>query len=144
MGFTLRAALAGLGADAQVLVAELVPAIMEWARGPMAELTANCLNDPRVSVLEVDVGSLIASGRASFDAIVLDVDNGPDGLSRSVNDRLYTLRGLEKTRKALRPKGILVVWSAAPDREFASRLGRAGFVVEEIKVRANNGRGVRH
>lgn len=144
MGFTLRAALAGLGADARVLVAELVPAIMEWARGPMAELTADCLNDRRVSVHEVDVGGLIASGRASFDAILLDVDNGPDGFSRSVNDRLYDLQGLEAARKALRPKGILAVWSAAPDREFASRLGRAGFAVEETKVRANKGRGGRH
>jgi spermidine synthase len=91
-----------------------------------------------------DVGGLIASGRASFDAILLDVDNGPDGLSRSANDRLYDLRGLEAARKALRPKGILAVWSAAPDRAFASRLGRAGFAVEEIKARANKGRGVRH
>jgi spermidine synthase len=87
---------------------------------------------------------LIASGRASYDAILLDVDNGPDGLSRGVNDRLYDLRGLEAARRALRPKGLLAIWSAAPDREFASRLGRAGFAVEEIKVRANKGRGVRH
>jgi spermidine synthase len=144
MGFTLRAALAGLGADAQIQVAELVPAIMEWARGPMAELTADCLNDPRVSIHEVDVAGLIASGRASFDAILLDVDNGPHSLSRSANDRLYNLRGLQAARKALRPNGVLVVWSAAPDREFVSRLGRAGFAVEEITARANNGRGVRH
>jgi spermidine synthase len=144
MGFTLRAALAGLGADAQILVAELVPAIIEWARGPMAELTADCLNDPRVSIHEVDVASLIASRRASLDAILLDVDNGPHSLSRSANDRLYNLRGLETARKALRPNGVLVVWSAAPDREFVGRLGRAGFAIEEINARANNGRGVRH
>jgi spermidine synthase len=144
MGFTLRAALAGLDADARILVAELVPAIMKWARGPMAELTADCLDDPRVNVQEADVGGLIAAGRANFDAILLDVDNGPDGLSRSVNDRLYDLRGLRAAREALRPKGMLAVWSAAPDREFASRLGRAGFAVEEIKVRANKGRGGRH
>jgi spermidine synthase len=144
MGFTLRAALAGLGADARILVAELVPAVMEWARGPMAELTADCLSDPRVSIHETDVGGLIASERASFDAILLDVDNGPDGFSRSINDRLYDLRGLQAARKALRPKGMLAVWSAAPDREFAIRLGRAGFAVEEIKVRANKGRGGRH
>jgi spermidine synthase len=144
MGFTLRAALAGLNADAQILVAELVPAIMGWARGPMVELTADCLNDPRVSIHEADVVDLIASGRASFDAILLDVDNGPNGLSRSANDRLYNLRGLEAARKALRPKGLLAVWSAAPDREFAKRLGRAGFAVDETKARANKGRGVRH
>lgn len=144
MGFTLRTALAGLGADARILVAELVPAVMEWARGPMAELTADGLRDPRVSLHEADVGGLIASARASFDAILLDVDNGPDGLSRSANDRLYDLRGLEAARKALRPKGLLAVWSAAPNREFVSRLGRAGFAVEEIKARANKGRGGRH
>ena len=144
MGFTLRAALAGLGADAHILVAELVPAIMEWARGPMAELTAGCLDDPRVSVREANVGDLIASGQASFDAILLDVDNGPDGLSRSANNRLYDLRGLKAARNALRPKGMLAVWSAAPDHEFANRLDRAGFTVEEIKVRSNKGRGGQH
>jgi spermidine synthase len=144
MGFTLRAALAGLGADAHILVAELVPGIMEWARGPMAELTADCLSDPRVSIREVDVGGLIASARASFDAILLDVDNGPDSLSRSANDGLYDLRGLRAARNALRPKGLLAVWSAAPDKEFANRLVRAGFAVNEIKARANKGRGVRH
>jgi len=144
MGFTLRAALARLGDDARILVAELVPAVMEWARGPMAELTADCLNDPRVSVRVANVGGLITAGRASFDAILLDVDNGPDGFSRSANDRLYDLRGLEAARKALRPKGILAIWSAAPDREFAGRLRRVGFAVEEIKARANKGRGGRH
>jgi len=144
MGFTLRAALAGLRADARISVAELVPAIIEWARGPMAELTADCLDDPRVDVSLVNVGDLIASARASFDAILLDVDNGPDGLSRNANDRLYTVRGLKAAREALRPKGVLAIWSAAPDREFVSRLGRAGFTVEEIKARANNGRGGRH
>jgi len=144
MGFTLRAALAGLGADAEILVAELVPAVMAWARGPMAELTGDSLNDRRISVREVDVGGLITAGRASFDAILLDVDNGPDGVNRGANDNLYNLRGLEAARKALRPKGILAVWSAAPDKEFASRLVRAGFAVEEIKARGNKGRGGRH
>ena len=144
MGFTLRAALAGLGADAQVLVAELVPAVMTWARGPMAELTAGCLDDPRVIIHEADVGGLIASARASFDAILLDVDNGPDGLSRSANDRLYDRRGLDAARQALRPNGLLAVWSAAPSKTFANRLAQAGFAVEEIKARANKGRGVRH
>jgi spermidine synthase len=144
MGFTLRATLAGLGADARILVAELVPAVLEWARGPMAELTAGCLSDPRASVHEADVGGLIASARASFDAILLDVDNGPDGFSRSANERLYNLRGLEAARRALRPGGVLAVWSAAPDREFTNRLGRAGFAVQEIKARANKGRGGQH
>jgi spermidine synthase len=144
MGFTLRAALAGLGGDAQILVAELVPAIMEWARGPMAHITAGCLGDPRIALHEVDVGDVIVSERAGFDAILLDVDNGPSGLSRSANNRLYNLRGLIAARKALRPKGLLAIWSAAPDKEFTARLGAAGFAVEEIIARANKGRGVRH
>ncbi len=144
MGFTLRAALAGLGAGARIIVAELVPAVLTWARGPMAELTGGCLSDPRVSIREGDVRDVIAAERASFDAILLDVDNGPDGLSSSANDRLYDLRGLEAARKALRPKGLLAIWSAAPNAEFAGRLGRAGFTVDEIKARANKGRGLRH
>ena len=144
MGFTLRAALAGLGKDAQILVAELVPAVLAWARGPMAELTAGCLDDKRVRIHEGDVCAAIASAKDAFDAILLDVDNGPDGLSRSANDRLYTRRGLEATRKALRPKGLLTIWSAAPSDAFTEQLRRAGFAVEVVKVRANKGRGVRH
>jgi len=144
MGFTLRAALAGLGSDARVTVAELVPQVLEWARGPMAEMTAGGLSDPRVSIQEGDVGEAIAAARAKFDAILLDVDNGPDGLSRAANDRLYDGRGLEVARRALRPGGLLAVWSAAPNAAFVGRFGRAGFAVEEIKARANKGRGVRH
>jgi len=144
MGFTLRAALAGLGGDAQIIVAELVPAVLAWARGPMAELTAGGLSDRRVTVQETDVGSVIESGRGSFDAILLDVDNGPDGLSRAENDRLYDFRGLKAARQALRPGGMLAVWSAAPSKAFVNRLEQAGFAVEEVKARANKGRGVRH
>ncbi len=144
MGFTLRAALAGLGRDARVIVAELVPAVVTWARGPMAELTGGSLNDPRVTIRDGDVWDAIAAERAGFDAILLDVDNGPDGLSQSVNDRLYDLRGLQAARRALRPGGLLAVWSAAPCAAFTARLGQAGFAVDEIKARANKGRGVRH
>ncbi len=144
MGFTLRAALAGLGGDAQVIVAELVPAVLKWARGPMAELTAGGLSDRRVTVQEADVGRVIESGRGSFDAILLDVDNGPDGLSRAENDKLYDFRGLRAARQALRPGGMLAVWSAAPSKAFVQRLEQAGFAVEEVKARANKGRGVRH
>jgi spermidine synthase len=144
MGFTLRAALSALRGDAEIVVAELVPAVIAWARGPMAELTASCLDDPRVRIREGDVGDLVASARARFDAILLDVDNGPDGLSRDANDRLYTLQGLKTAREALRPGGLLAIWSAAPDAKFKLRLGHAGFAVEEIQARANKGRGGRY
>jgi spermidine synthase len=143
MGFTLRAALSALGRDAKVMVAELVPQVVEWARGPMVELTAGCLDDPRVSIRTADVGEVIASSRARFDAILLDVDNGPDGLSRAANDRLYDPRGLQAARNALRPKSLLAVWSAAPNKAFHRRLGQAGFAVEEVQARANKGRGAR-
>jgi spermidine synthase len=145
MGFTLRAALARLDAKAQITVAELVPEILAWARGPMAELAAGCLDDPRVRVIEDDVAALIEAGTATYDAILLDVDNGPDGLTRIENDRLYSARGLAAARSALRPGGVLAIWSAAPDNAFARRLSQAGFVVEEIAVRARtNGKGPRH
>ena len=141
MGFTLRAALAELGSDAQVTVAELVPAVVAWARGPMAEVFGGSLADPRVIVREVDVGHLISSSRSTYDAILLDVDNGPEGLTRRSNDRLYDLAGLGAARAALTPGGVVGVWSSEPDRNFTHRLHRAGFTVDEVKVRANGTRG---
>ncbi|WP_333571009.1 spermidine synthase [Sphingomonas sp.] len=145
MGFTLRAALAVLGGNAKVTVAELVPKIVEWARGPMAALTNGCLDDPRVKIVFDDVGRVIADGQNAYDAILLDVDNGPDGLTRIGNDSLYSMRGLDSARQALRPGGILAVWSAAPDPAFARRMRDSGFLVEEVAVRARqNGKGPRH
>ncbi|HEX2552148.1 MAG TPA: hypothetical protein VHL98_00505 [Microvirga sp.] len=145
MGFTLRAALGSLPADARVVVAELVPAVVAWARGPMAEIFAGSLDDPRVAVREADVGAVIAERRAAFDAILLDVDNGPEGLSRQANDALYGLPGLSAARAALKPGGVLGIWSQGPDRGFTGRLRQAGFAVEEIRVRAHRGRsGARH
>ncbi len=149
MGFTLRAALRALGKDAEVVVAELVPAILAWARGPMAALADGCLDDPRVRVIEGDVGEVIVgandSGRGAYDAILLDVDNGPDGLSRAGNDRLYHAGGLAAAKAALRPGGVLALWSAAPDAGFVRRMKLAGFAVEEVVVRArSNGKGPRH
>jgi spermidine synthase len=145
MGFTLRAALAGLGKDARVTVAELVPKIIDWARGPMAELAAGCLDDRRVEVVIDDVGAVIGRGRGTYDAILLDVDNGPDGLTRAANDGLYSERGLGAAKAALKPGGVLAVWSAAPDAKFARRLREAGFAVEEVAVRARaSGKGPRH
>lgn len=145
MGFTLRAALAILPADAKVTVAELVPEIIDWARGPMAELEAGCLDDPRVELIEQDVAIVIEGARETYDAILLDVDNGPDGLTRNGNDRLYSMRGLAAARLALQPGGVLAIWSAAPDPAFARRLHDSGFDVEEVVVRArSNGKGPRH
>lgn len=145
MGFTLRAALKVLGPDAGVTVAELVPEIIDWARGPMAELTAGCLDDPRVVLVKDDVALLMISAREGYDAILLDVDNGPDGLTRAGNDHLYGPRGLLAAKAALRPGGILAIWSAEPDAAFTARLGQAGFEVEEVTVRERpNGKGARH
>ena len=145
MGFTLRAALGALPRDASVVVSELVPAIVKWARGPMAHVHGASLDDSRVRIAESDVGDLIAAARSDYDAILLDVDNGPDALSRDTNDRLYDLEGLRRSRAALRPGGLLAIWSAAPDPAFARRLGKAGFAVEEVTVRAHAGRkGAKH
>ena len=124
---------------------ELVPGILDWARGPMAELTGGCLDDRRVRLRIGDVGAAVAAAESLYDAILLDVDNGPDGLTRAGNERLYTPDGLRAARAALRPGGILAVWSAAPDPRFGKRLASAGFQVEEVAVRARaNGKGPRH
>ena len=145
MGFTLRAALAVLPATASVVVAELVPDIIAWARGPMAVLTAGCLDDPRVKVVEDDVAAVIAAARGTYDAILLDVDNGPDGLTRAANDGLYSPLGLEAAKAALVRGGILAIWSAASDPAFTRRLGAAGFAVDTMQVRArSNGKGAQH
>ncbi|WNJ88771.1 hypothetical protein [Bosea sp. 685] len=145
MGFTLRAALQVLGPGARVEQAELVPEVVAWAKGPMAEVFAGCLDDPRVSVTVADVGAVIAAAPARYDAILLDVDNGPEGLTVPANDGLYSEAGLDVARRALRPGGVLAVWSQGPDRRFTQRLRQAGFSVEEKMVRANKGRsGARH
>lgn len=145
MGFTLRAALARLEPQARVTVAELVPEIIAWARGPMASVAAGCLDDPRVHLVAGDVASVIEAGNGTYDAILLDVDNGPDGLTRLENDRLYSMRGLAEARAALKPGGVLAIWSAAPDNAFTRRLSQAGYAVEEVAVRARtNGKGPRH
>ena len=145
MGFTLRAALGVLGRDARVTVVELVPEIIDWARGPMAGLTADCLNDPRVDLVAGDVGAMISAASKRYDAILLDVDNGPDGLTRESNDRLYSAGGLRSAFAALRPGGLLAVWSSGPDAAFTKRLKQAGFAVEEVRARANGkGGGARH
>jgi spermidine synthase len=144
MGFTLRAALAAFDATARLTVAELVPAVVAWAKGPMADLHGASLVDPRVNIVEGDVGAVIRAGRRHYDAILLDVDNGPDGLSRPANDSLYSRKGLAEAFAALRPGGVFSVWSAHPDPQFTKRLEQAGFSVEEKAVRAHGKSGARH
>jgi spermidine synthase len=146
MGFTLRAALAVLPADAELVVAELVPEVVAWARGPMAALHAGSLDDRRVRIVVDDVARLIGAAPRAWDAILLDVDNGPEGLTIAANDGLYAEGGLAAARAALRPGGLAAFWSAHPDPRFVARLRRAGFAVEEHVVRSGPGgrRGARH
>lgn len=149
MGFTFRAALARLPEGGSVTVAEVVPDILDWAQGPLAHLTGNTLSDPRGEVIIADVAALIDDAidgtTARYDAILLDVDNGPDGIVRDANDRLYTRTGIAKAREALTPGGVLAVWSAAPDPAFARRLRDSGMSVEERTVRARpNNKGPHH
>ena len=144
MGFTLRAALAALGPEARIVVAELVPAVAAWARGPLADVFRGCLDDPRVELCEVDVNRLIQSAPEAWDAILLDVDNGPEGLMRRGNDRLYDNWGLKRAQWALTPGGVLGVWSGTPARKFKARLQRHGFSVEEVRMPANGTSGPRH
>jgi spermidine synthase len=132
-------------ADAQVTVVELVPGIIDWARGAMAAVTDGCLDDRRVTLTMGDVAETIAQATSAYDAILLDVDNGPDGLTRAANDGIYSSQGLAAAKKALRPGGVLAVWSAAPDPAFERLLGRTGLMVETVRVRAReNGKGAAH
>lgn len=149
MGFTYRAAAARLGAKAQIVVAEISEAIIDWARGPMAALTGAGLSDPRLDLKICDVAALIDDANdgtcAKFDAILLDVDNGPDGIVRDANNRIYSRTGLAKARDALKPGGILAVWSAGPDPAFRKRLHDTGLDVTEWNVRSRpNNKGAHH
>lgn len=144
MGFTLRAALKTLPDDARVTVAELMPAVVEWAKGPMAEVFDGCLEDPRVTLRVEDVGVIMRAATNSWDAILLDVDNGPEGLTRQGNDALYTTAGLDAAFRALRPGGVFTLWSSAPDPAFTRRLKKVGFRVAEVPTRAGKKRGARH
>jgi spermidine synthase len=145
MGFTLRAALAVLGNQAQIVVAELVPAVVVWARGPMAQIFGDSLSDARVSIREIDVARVIERHPLGFDAILLDVDNGPEGLTRAANDALYDVSGLKRAHAALRHGGVLAVWSSGPNARFSKHLRDAGFDVSEVAIRATGkGGGARH
>lgn len=145
MGFTLRAALVVLPADAIVEVAELIPAVVKWARGPMAMLHGDSLDDPRVSIRTGDVARMISGANAAYDAILLDVDNGPDGLTHDDNEQLYGKAGLQKAKTALTAGGVLAIWSSGPDAAFTRQLVKSGFAVDERTVPARqNGKGAKH
>ena len=143
-GFTLRAALAALAPNAAIVVAEILAAVIAWNRNPAFPLAADAMADPRVTVLHRDVADVIREARAQFDSILLDVDNGPAAISTRANQRLYDFAGLQRTRGALRTGGCAAFWSAAPDPEFASLMGRAGFSVEVQRSRAHASSGARH
>ncbi len=140
MGFTLRAALNMLPADAKVIVAELIPAVVKWNHGVLSALAGHPLRDERVMIHEGDVRQKIKSGKGEYSAILLDVDNGPKRLFQEDNNRLYSFNGLHAARAALRPRGILAIWSSGPDANFTQRLYTVGFEVAEVRVNARSGR----
>lgn len=145
MGFTLAAALKKLGPQATVFVAELLPGVVEWNRGPLSHLAGHPLQDPRVTVIEQDVATILRTDLGAYDAILLDVDNGPEGLTQESNGWLYSDAGIDAAAGALRSKGILALWSFKPDPKFVKRLRKAQFDVEEIAVRGREGkRGAHH
>ena len=145
MGFTLAAALSSLGNSAQVTVAELVPEVEAWNRGPLGAAAGYPLNDARARVHIGDVAELLKEGDGNWDAILLDVDNGPEGLTRKENNWIYSPEGIAAAQKSLSPDGILAYWSAGPEQAFTERLRRAGFSVEAVVVRAlRPGKGARH
>jgi len=144
MGFTLAAALETLGPGAEVTVAELIPEVVEWNRGPLGECSGRPLDDPRTRIHVGDVARLLRKSPGAFDVIALDVDNGPEGLTVGSNDWLYSPPGIAAGCRALRPGGVLAYWSAAPDSAFEDRLRRAGLLVEEMRVYAHGSKGARH
>ncbi len=144
MGFTLAETLKHVGDDAEVIVAELVPAVIQWNKTYLSALAGHPLQDKRVRVHQGDVGNLIRAEKGGFDAILLDVDNGPEGLTRKENDALYSLAGLKAGLAGLRDGGIYGVWSTFPDARFTKRMQQAGFKVEEIRARAHGKRGSKH
>lgn len=139
MGWTLAAAVRSFPDDARIVVAELVPEVLAWNQGPIGPVAGHPLRDPRVEARVQDVG--IALGDGDWDAVLLDVDNGPEGLTSSGNNDLYSAAGLQRAKAALRPNGVLAIWSAAPNAAFNRRLHHAGFVFDEVVVRARGAAG---
>ncbi|NQW22093.1 MAG: hypothetical protein HQ475_01460 [SAR202 cluster bacterium] len=140
LGYTLRAALNELKADAEVIVAEIVPDVLQWNREFLGHLADHPLDDDRVTVQLTDVAQMIRAGRGRYNAIMLDVDNGPQAMMSEGNDWIYGDNGLESSFAALRPKGVLSIWSTDPDAAFTKRLRKTGFKVDEVKARARGGR----
>jgi spermidine synthase len=143
-GFTLRAALAILPREATLVVAEIFAAVIAWNQNPAYRLAWDAIGDPRVTIVQRDVGEVIAESRGGFDSILLDVDNGPAAMSTAGNERLYCYAGLQRTRAALRADGCAAYWSAAPAPDFAKLMTRAGFAVEIRHTRARGDAGARH
>lgn len=144
MGFTLAAVLSCVGAEAEVTVAELIPEVVAWNRGPLGARSGRPLDDERTRVYLGDVVAVLREKKGFFDVIALDVDNGPEGLTRSSNNWLYTMPGIVAAQNALKPDGILAYWSAGPEPDFHERLRRCGFLVREINVRSHGKKGARH
>jgi spermidine synthase len=144
LGFTLRATLDRMGPATTVMIAELVPELVEWNRAFVGHLAGNPLADPRTVLRVGDVFDRMVENPAGFDAILLDVDNGPLALAHARNNRLYSTRGVEVCANALRPGGVLAVWSAGPDERYKDKLGRAGLQVEVKSVGNHKGAGSRH
>ena len=144
MGFTLAAVLDSVGENAKVTVAELIPEVVEWMHGPLGERSGKPLGDPRTDVYVGDVADLLRQSNACFDVIALDVDNGPEGLTKSANDWLYSIEGIVTAQAALRSGGILAYWSAGPAPAFHDRLKRCGFLIDEVTVFAHGKKGTRH
>ena len=143
IGYTLAAALKRVGKNSEVVVAELVPAVVEWNRGILGEPAGRPIEDPRASVFEGDVAKQIRNPPELWDAILLDVDNGPGALTASSNNWLYTWDGLKAAHAALGPDGILAIWSAAPSDAFTRLVNKVGFKSEPIRVRARGDKGGR-
>lgn len=144
MGFTLAAALKATTSSAKVVVAELIPEVVEWNKGPLGECAGRPLDDSRVLVLLGDVARRFKSRKPTYDAILLDVDNGPEGFTQAENSNLYSLNSLQSIRQMLHPGGVLAVWSAWNDPKFSAQLKKANFKVQTQTVRAHKGKGSRH
>lgn len=144
MGFTLAAALGAVGPGAQVTVAELIPEVVEWNHGPLGDRSGRPLDDPRAQVYVGDVADLLREKRDFYDVIALDVDNGPEGLTKSNNSWIYSEQGIIAAVGALRPAGMVSYWSASADQGFTDRLKRCGLKVEEVSVYAHGNKGARH